>query len=127
MILLYVLPVLIAAAFISVSHIHSSATALTSFAFAGLACSAFFPLLVGVTAARFPNDVSWIASMLTAAMMVGVGMGSYAIGALRHTFSITQLYQYSSACPLALLLLLIGVHLRRALLLPAPGPVSPGS
>ena len=110
--LLFVLPLLIAVAFIGVSGVHSPTTALLGFALAGFACSGFFPLLVGVAVAPFPRDVSWIASMLTAAMTVGVGIGSYAIGALHHALSITVLYRYSVIYPLAVLVLLIALHMR---------------
>lgn len=110
--LLFVLPVLIAAAFIGVSGVHSATTAVLGFALAGLACSGFFPLLVGVAVAPFPRDVSWIASMLTAAMTVGVGIGSYVIGALHHALSITVLYRYSVVYPLAVLVLLIVFRIR---------------
>lgn len=110
--LLFVLPLLIGGAFIAVSGVHSATTALLGFAFAGFACSGYFPLLVGVAIAPFPRDVSWIASMLTAAMTVGVGIGSYAIGALHHALSITALYRYSVIYPAALLLLLIAFRTR---------------
>lgn len=117
LLLLLTLPVLIAVAFVVVSDVHSTATAILGFALAGFACSGFFPLLVGVAVAPFPRDVSWIASMLTAAMTVGVGIGSYAIGALHHALSITTLYRYSIIYPVALLMLLIALRIRpRAIL-----------
>jgi hypothetical protein len=43
--------------------------------------------------------------MLTASMMVGVGIGSYVVGALRASHSIAQLYHASIVYPAALLLL----------------------
>ncbi len=110
--LLFVLPVFIAVAFVGVSDVHSTATALLDFALAGFACSGFFPLLVGVAVAPFPREVSWMASMLTAAMTVGVGIGSYAIGALHHALSITVLYRYSVIYPVAVLMLLIALRIR---------------
>ena len=110
--LLFVLPMLIVVAFIGVSGVHSATTALLGFAFAGFACSGFFPLLVGVAVAPFPRDVSWIASMLTAAMTVGVGIGSYVIGALHHALSITALYRYSVIYPAALLAVLVVLRIR---------------
>lgn len=110
--LLFVLPMFIAVAFIGVSDAHSATTGLLAFALAGFACSGFFPLLVGVAVAPFPRDVSWIASMLTAAMTVGVGIGSYAIGALHHALSITALYRYSVIYPVALLALLVALRVR---------------
>lgn len=123
-VLLAVLPALIAIAFVAVSRIESVSGALLGFAFAGFACSGFFPLLVGFAAAPFPREVSWIASMLTAAMMVGVGIGSYVIGALREALSITVLYRYSIIYPLIVLGLLVLVQTRSATV---PAPAGQGS
>jgi predicted MFS family arabinose efflux permease len=111
-VLLGLLPTLMAIAFIAASRIDSSYGALLAFAFAGFACSGVFPLLVGYASGPFPNQVSWIAAMLTAAMMVGVGIGSYAIGALRDSFPITILYRYSIVYPLAIIILLALTHAR---------------
>jgi fucose permease len=113
-VLLAVLPALMAIAFIAVARIDSASGALLGFAFAGFACSGFFPLLVGFAAGPFPREVSWIASMLTAAMMVGVGIGSYVIGALREALSITVLYRHSILYPLVVLGLLVLVQARSA-------------
>lgn len=105
--LLVALPLLIALSFTAVSHLDTRATALASFALAGLGCSGVFPLLVGFSAARYPQHVSWIASMLTAAMMIGVGIGSYAIGALRASLTIATLYRYSIIYPVLMLALFV--------------------
>jgi predicted MFS family arabinose efflux permease len=105
--LLIASPILIAVSFMAVSFLDTEVTALASFALAGLACSGFFPLLVGFSAARYPRSVSWIASMLTASMMIGVGIGSYAIGALRTSLTITTLYRYSIIYPILLLALFL--------------------
>ena len=105
--LLVALPLLIALSFTAVSHLDTRATALASFALAGLGCSGVFPLLVGFSAARYPQHVSWIASMLTAAMMIGVGIGSYAIGALRGSLTIATLYRYSIIYPVLMLALFV--------------------
>jgi len=103
---LFALPILMVAAFLLLPMVETSAQAIAGFALAGLACSAFFPMLVAYTAERFPTEISWIASMLTAAMMVGVGIGSYAVGAFRGSSSIAALFQISIVYPLAVLALL---------------------
>lgn len=77
----------------------STGSALTAFAVAGLACAGFFPMLVAFAAEDHPQQVSWLASMLTAALMTGVGVGSYAIGALRASASIRDLYAYAVLYP----------------------------
>jgi len=105
-VILVALPLLSIAAFLYLPLVHSPVTALLGFALAGVACSAFFPMLVGFASDRHPVHVSWIASMLTAAMMLGVGIGSYAVGALRETLALPDLYRVSVAYPILVLLAL---------------------
>lgn len=101
-------------------EIDSVNAAYLGFALAGLSCSAFFPMLVAFTAERSPTAISWIASMLTAAMMVGVGIGSYAVGALRGGMPIAALYGQAIIAPLLCLLCVgIGLVLVRARRSPA--------
>lgn len=96
---LLVLPVLMIVTLVGLPGIDGAQAAYAGFAIAGLSCSAFFPMLVAFTASRAPAAISWIASMLTAAMMVGVGLGSYAVGALRGGAPIARLYGEAVAAP----------------------------
>jgi predicted MFS family arabinose efflux permease len=114
-------------AFLLLPHVGSVFSGWGAFAFAGLSCSAFFPMLVGFTASRNPAAISWIASMLTAAMMVGVGLGSYALGALRSVMPISALYTYAIAAPLgALSLVLVAALVRGGAFGRRGAPVSSG-
>lgn len=97
---LLTLPVLMMGTLFTLPWIDGPITAYAGFAMAGLSCSAFFPMLVAFTAGRSPDAISWIASMLTAAMMVGVGIGSYAVGALRGNAPIAALYGEAVLAPL---------------------------
>lgn len=106
-IILRALPVAIGAVLLALPQVSSATGAVIGFAAAGLACSAFFPMLVAFAAGPFPSAVSWIASMLTAAMMVGVGIGSYGIGALKGGGSIASLYQVAVIAPLLALALVV--------------------
>lgn len=85
---------------------------LALFALAGLACSAFFPLTIALASRRFEPNTAWVSSMLTAALMLGVGLGPFAVGALREAVSLENLYQLSALYPL-LALALIALVLRR--------------
>ena len=108
-----VLTVLMVPAFVLVARIETANQAIIGFAFAGFACSAFFPLMVAVASEPCPQAVSWIASMLTAALMLGVGLGSYTIGLLKNAIALDQIYTYSSAYPvLALVLILASIRMR---------------
>jgi len=99
------LPLLMAAAFLALPYADNPTRGLGLFAAAGLACSAFFPLTVGLISERFPDHAAWASAMMIGAAMAGVGLGSYAIGPLRHWLSFETLYRLSSLYPVAVLLL----------------------
>lgn len=104
------LPPMMALALFILPSLEGAAQVIAGFAFAGFACSAFFPLMVAVTAERHPHAISFIASMLTAALMVGVGIGSYVIGSMRGELSLDALFTYSIAYPIAALVLIIAAR-----------------
>ncbi len=93
------LPVLMAAVFLLLPAANTPTLGLGLFALAGLACSAFFPLTITLASAHFPDQVAWVSSMLIAALMVGVGLGSFVIGPLRQWLSLEQIYQLSTLYP----------------------------
>lgn len=111
---LLALPVLTMAGFFYLPLASSEVAVIAGFAFAGFACSAFFPMLVGYAADAHPRHVSWIASMLTAAMMLGVGIGSYAIGALRASVALPDLYRASIVYPVLVLIALFAAARARS-------------
>jgi fucose permease len=109
---LLALPPLMAAAFFLLPLADSAAGTIGAFAFAGFACSAYFPMLVAYAAGAFPQQVAWIASMMITAQMVGIGLGTYVIGLIKGTASITSLYYAATTLPAATLILIaIGRHL----------------
>ncbi len=111
------LPVLMIAAFLLLPGASTPALGLGLFALAGLACSAFFPLTITLASERFPEHVAWVSSLLIAALMVGVGLGSFVIGPLRDWLSLEQLYRLSAVYPVAvvgLALWLVGSRRRLA-------------
>jgi predicted MFS family arabinose efflux permease len=99
------LPLLMIAAFLLLPYANTPALGLGLFALAGFACSAFFPLSIGIASERFPTHGPWVSSMLIAALMVGVGLGSYAVGLLRELFAMEVLYRLSTVYPLLALAL----------------------
>ncbi len=109
------LPVLMILTFLLLPTANTAATGIGLFALAGLACSAFFPLSIAIISTQFPQHVAWVSSMLIAALMVGVGLGSFTVGALRMALPLEQLYVLSSAYPLLVLALAIGLSWRGAL------------
>lgn len=91
----------------------TAAGGIALFALAGLSCSAFFPLTVGLASKRFAAHQALVSSLLIAALMVGVGLGTFVIGPLRQAFTIAELYRFSTLYPLGALLLALGVILAR--------------
>lgn len=98
-----ILTILIACALLLLPGISSSTQAVTAFAFAGVACSGVLPLIFSIANEVYPAQISWIASMLTASLMFGVGIGSYLIGNLKGLLSIEQIYQYAIVLPVVIM------------------------
>jgi len=99
------LPGLMIAAFLLLPYADTPMRGIAGFALAGLACSAFFPLSIGLASQRFEHHVPWVSSMLIAALMVGVGLGSYVIGLLRDAVAMEHLYRLSTFYPAVVWLL----------------------
>jgi fucose permease len=97
------LPILMAGGFFLVPLAHTAAEGIVVFGFAGLACSAFFPLSVGMAVKRFSGNPAFVSSLMIAAVMSGVGIGSYIIGPLRSSISLERLYRLSALYPAAII------------------------
>ncbi|MES1177714.1 MAG: MFS transporter [Myxococcales bacterium] len=116
------LPTLMLTAFVAVSSVHSESQAWLAFGFAGLSCSGFFPLTVSLASSRFPAHSAWISSMMTAALMFGVGIASFSIGPLRSVLALAGIYRLSACYPaLALLIGAFGTRPRGAATTTAAG------
>jgi Major Facilitator Superfamily len=96
----FALPILMLLVFLLLPIADSAGALWLGYAAAGLACSGFFPLMVALAARPFPAHVSWIASMLTASLMVGVGAGAYLIGALLERIPMSRLYLHLAVVPM---------------------------
>ena len=94
------LPLLMISTFLALPYANTPLVGVGLFALAGLACSGFFPLAIGLSSTRYPQHVAWVSSMMVAALMVGVGLGSFIVGPLREWLSLEQLYRVSAAYPL---------------------------
>lgn len=106
------LPLLMVIAFLLLPMARSAAGGIALFALAGLACSAFFPLTVGLVSRVFPDSAALVSSLMIAALMLGVGIGSFVIGPLRAGLSLERLYVYSAVYPAGAFLLAVGVVAR---------------
>jgi fucose permease len=102
-------PFLMIGAFALMPSVETAGGGLWAFAFAGLACSAFFPLCIAVATKRFPEREAMVASLLIAALMLGVGIGSFAIGPLRAYLPLERLYFWSAVYPAGVLLAVVSI------------------
>jgi len=117
------LPVLMAAASLLLPRADGVASGVTLYALAGLGCSAFYPLTVSLASRRFPGHVAWVGAILYAALVTGIGLGSFAAGALRERWPLSTIYGWSALCPLLALVLALPAIARPE---KAPGPEAAG-
>src|SRR5262249_8278810 len=89
----------------SIPSARDAVSGIIVFTLSGLACSAFFPLTVSAAVAVDPARGERIASAMTAALMLGVGLGSFTVGPLRAALSIGRIYSLSAIYPLSALAL----------------------
>ena len=95
------LPALMVVVFLLLPSVSGPASGIAMFTFAGLSASAFFPLTVAIASNCYPAKTALVASLLTAALMVGVGAGSFALGALRGSLPFDTLYRVSALYPVS--------------------------
>lgn len=99
------LPVLMIGTFLLLPLATGAASGIALFGLAGIACSSFFPLTITVTSKAFEAHVPWVSSMMIAALMAGVGAGTFVFGPLREWLSFADLYRASAVYPLIALVL----------------------
>lgn len=97
------LPVLMIITFLILPLAETGVIGISLFGLAGLACSAFFPLSVDLVSKQFPQSEAFVSSLMIAALMTGVGVGSFVIGPLRNLFTLDNLYRLSGIYPLIVL------------------------
>ncbi|MFO0632938.1 MAG: MFS transporter [Nannocystaceae bacterium] len=85
--------------------VQGAASGIVAFVLAGLATSAVFPLTVALAGERLGLRPETAASVLTAALMTGVGVGSFVIGALREALGFDTLYRLGALYPVLALAL----------------------
>lgn len=103
-----VLPVLMGAAFLLLPTASATGPAILLFGLAGLGCSAFFPLTITLASRAFPGRSAAVSSMMIAALMIGVGAGTFVFGPLRELLTFGQIYRLSVLYPAGALLLAAG-------------------
>jgi fucose permease len=102
-----VLPVMMAAAMWAVTKVESDITGIILFGYAGLACSAFFPLSFSFAQKKFAYMAEKVSGVLMASYILGYGLASYGIGKVFELSDIKlgNLYGYSIVIALGVILL----------------------
>jgi predicted MFS family arabinose efflux permease len=96
------------ASFLLVAHC-GARDALWRFALAGLSCSALFPLLLALGSREEPRNTPQVSALFSAAVMAGLAIGSFGVGAVRGRLGLQTIYAISAAGPVALALLLVAL------------------
>ena len=84
-----------------------------AFAFAGLACSACFPVLLCLTAGELPERKPQVSAAFSAAVLIGLAIGSFGLGPLRGFMSLERIYTVAVWIPLVMAGMLIYPRRRR--------------
>jgi fucose permease len=76
------LPMLLVVAFLLVSQVSTAIGGVLAFGFAGLACSAFFPLSISFGGEEFPRLTAVVSGELIAFYQVGYGIAAFGTGSI---------------------------------------------
>jgi len=108
-----VLPFMIATGLFAVTTAFSATSGIILFGFAGLACSAFFPLSFSFAQSQFASIAETISGSMMASYMLGYGFASYGVGKVIEIsgISLGSLYQLSTVAALGIIIL--GIALTR--------------
>jgi MFS family permease len=120
-----VLPWAIGAALLLAPLADSAGTGIAIFAFAGLACSGFFPMTIGYGESTFPSIVELTAGWLIAAYQLGYGLAAFGGGALQRLVSLSAVFRIAAGAMVAMafLALVVARH-QQAPAAPAASPNS---
>ncbi len=105
---------LMALAYPAVLGTQGSSDAVLRMAFAGLACSALFPMLMGIASDDHPGHTPQVSSSMMAAVIVGLGIGAFAVGPLRGAIGLERVFRSGPVVPLLLAALLLVLRRLRA-------------
>jgi fucose permease len=108
------LPVLLIVAFQVVSHAAGETSAIVAFGFAGLGCSAFFPLSISLSGQAFPGFAAMMSGEIVAFYQAGYGVAAFGVGPLRDFagFSFHTIYSFGSLVAVAMLAAALAVVAR---------------
>lgn len=117
------LPILLVAAFQVVSHADSQTSGIVAFGYAGLGCSAFFPLCISLSGQEFPRLAAAMSGGMVAFYQAGYGVAAFGVGPLRDFtgLSFQTIYSFGSLVAGAILVVSLAVAFRPSLASAHPG------
>ncbi|MHB8146104.1 MAG: MFS transporter [Vulcanimicrobiaceae bacterium] len=102
-------PAAIATAFLALPLWASAPLLIAGFALGGIACSIVFPYAMSLAFAAMPADEDRVAGVLVGALMIGEGMGTFAVGMLHGSGGVGLVTVYHSAAVVALALVVVAL------------------
>lgn len=108
-----ILPWAMALALVLAPLVRSTGAGIAVFAFAGLACSGFFPMTVGYGESTFPNIVELAAGWLIAAYQVGYGLAAFGGGALQNAVPLSTVFRLTAVLAVVMGLLAVPIARRQ--------------
>ena len=102
-----------AAGFLCLPLVGSPAGATWTYLGCGLACSVLFPLSLGLASRDFPEHVAVVASRVSAALMVGLGLGAFWVGPVSERWGFDLAFRVAVVLPAALAGLSFALQRRR--------------
>ena len=95
------LPVLIIAALLAIPTARGAGGNVLAFGFAGVACSAFFPLTISLAEQEFFQAAAGVSGGLVAAYMAGYGVAAFGVGPLRDSARVPLAAVYTGTAAVA--------------------------
>jgi hypothetical protein len=102
-----------AGSFLLVARAQGSVNSVLAFAFAGLSCSALFPMLFAMASGAYPDRTPQVSSCFTTAILAGLAIGSFGVGPLRAIVGLDRIYLASALGPIATGILIAVIERRR--------------
>ena len=105
------LPILLVAAFQVIARADSRTSGIAAFGLAGLGCSAFFPLCIGLSGQEFPRLAAAMSGAMVAFYQTGYGVAAFGVGPLRAftRLSFRTIYSFGSLVAGAILIVSFAV------------------
>lgn len=103
------MPAALILAFQAITHVENEASGVFAFGFAGLACSAFFPLCISLSGRALPRMAVTTSGVLVAFYQSGYGVAAFGVGPLREFVGVPFRTIYSLGSLVAALMLSVAI------------------